>query len=156
VRWLASRGWKAHGLDISLTAIDRARDAAASDGLEAATFAVADLSTWVPDDRYDLVTASFLHSPVDLPRSTILRVAASAVAPGGRLLVVTHAAPPPWASPAHTAHHTFQGASAELASLDLPEDEWEVELAEDMHRDASHPEHGSATLLDGVVMVKRR
>lgn len=156
VRWLASQGWKAHGLDISPTAIDRARDAARAEALDGATFGVADLSTWRPDATYDLVTASFLHSPVDLPRSAILRVAAEAVAPGGRLLVVTHAAPPPWARPEHTAHHTFQGAAEELESLGLDASAWDVEIAHDRARTTTHPEHGAAVLMDGVVLVSRR
>lgn len=46
-------------------------------------------TTWSP--------AEFLHSPVELARHEILRRAADAVAPGGTLVVVSHAEFPPWA-----------------------------------------------------------
>jgi thioredoxin reductase/2-polyprenyl-3-methyl-5-hydroxy-6-metoxy-1,4-benzoquinol methylase len=156
VRWLASQGWRAHGIDISPTAIARATEAAAIAGLPQATFAVEDLSTWTPGDTYDLVTASFLHSPVELSRAAILRVAADAVAPRGHLLVITHAAPPPWASPEHTAHHTFVTAAEEVAALGLDLSAWSVEIAQELHRTTTGPDGEPATLLDGVVLLRRR
>ncbi|MBE8147098.1 methyltransferase domain-containing protein [Brevibacterium casei] len=45
VLWLAARGWQAVGIDVSATAIDRARAAAAAAGTSA-DFAVADLTDW--------------------------------------------------------------------------------------------------------------
>jgi hypothetical protein len=123
---------------------------------ERATFAAADLSTWSSASSYDLVTASFLHSPVALSRPAILRAAAAAVGPRGHLLVITHAAPPAWADPAHTAHHTFLTAAQEVDALGLDPAEWSVVIAEERQREVDHPEHGVTTLLDGVVLMQRR
>src|SRR5699024_2555243 len=79
VLWLAEQGWRAHGLDISATAVGRAREEATARGLENASFTATDLSTWRPDpDSADLVTASFFQSNVELDRIAILRTAASA------------------------------------------------------------------------------
>lgn len=105
--WLATAGWRVTGVDISVTAIDRARRAAEHQHVGAATrFLSADLSRWNPDDGpYDLVNASFLHSPVKLPGAAILRRAAAHVSPGGHLLIVSHAAPPLWIDlTAHSGH----------------------------------------------------
>ena len=49
VVWMAENGWDATGIDLSTTAIDRARRAAESRGISA-EFAVADVSTWEPED----------------------------------------------------------------------------------------------------------
>jgi len=76
--WLAEHGWRAAGIDISTTAIERARRAARAAGLDPtqASFTAADLSALEPEHQYDLVTASFFHSPVELPRAAILSRAA--------------------------------------------------------------------------------
>lgn len=80
VLWLVEQGWQAHGLDISSTAVGRARAEADARGLEGASFTVTDLSTWQPEpESVDLVTASFFQSNVALDRTAILRAAASAV-----------------------------------------------------------------------------
>ena len=106
--WLAGLGWRVDGLEISSTALARAvehtREQERDRGLDEGTLAErihwrqADLVDWVPDAQYDLVSACFLHSPVEFPRDAVLRRAADAVAPGGHLLVVGHAAFPPWSA----------------------------------------------------------
>ena len=49
-----------------------------------------DLLSWTPPAaRFDLVTIVYLHLPPD-QRRTVYRAAASAVAPGGTLLIVGH------------------------------------------------------------------
>jgi SAM-dependent methyltransferase len=154
VVWLAQRGWDATGVDISTTATRRAADAAKAGGIpdDRIHFIAADLSSWTPDGTYDLVTASFLQSPVSLPREDILRRVAQSVAPGGRLLVVAHAAMPPWAnSPAH--HHTFPTPDEEVAGLGLLG--WNVEIAEVRTREATGPDGQQATLEDTVVLLRR-
>ncbi len=114
--WLAQQGWDATGVDISPTAVARATAAATSVGLgsDRVRFVAANLATWSGDDMYDLVTASFLQSPVELPRIDILRRVAQQIAPGGRLLVVAHAAMPPWARAPHH-HHDFISPEDEVA-----------------------------------------
>jgi SAM-dependent methyltransferase len=154
VVWLAQNGWDATGVDISTTATVRAADAAHAAGIphERIHFLAADLATWAPAGTYDLVTASFLQSPVHLPREDILRRVADHVAPGGRLLVVAHAAMPPWAkSPAH--HHTFPMPDEEIAAIGLTG--WTMEIAEVRTREATGPDGEQATLEDTVVLLRR-
>ena len=152
--WLALQGWHATGVDISETAVGRATAAARAAGLgeDQIRFVAANLATWSSDEGYELVTASFLQSPVELPRTDILHRIAQQVAPGGRLLVVAHAAMPPWGrSEAH--HHEFVSPSDEVASLGL--DGWVTEIAEIRSREATGPNGEQATLEDTVVLLRR-
>lgn len=158
VIWLAQHGWRATGIDISENAVTRGRAAARAAGLtdDQARFVASDLSTLSDlDESYDLVTASFFHSPVELPRTDILRSAAELVNPGGHLLVTSHAAAPPWADAA--AHqHRFLDAKEELAALDLPEETWETVALEHRDRPVTSPSGEEATLEDSVVLLRRR
>lgn len=159
VLWLAEHGWRAQGLDLSTTAIGRARDEARARGLEErATFTATDLSAWEPEPgSAELVTASFLHSDVALDRTAILRRAGDAVAAGGRLVILSHAAPPPW----HAGHHEGHGprmlsAAEELALLAPAGEDWEVEVAEDRSRAVTAPDGSPAALLDALIVLRRR
>ena len=158
--WLAEHGWDATGVDVSATAIARATDAAASRGLEAdrVRFVSGDAASALPDGAFDLVTASFLHSwEDDFPRIGILRSAADRVAPGGRLLVISHAAPPPWSSAETHAHAPVMLSPAEeLALLALDTAEWTPELVEVRARAATAPDGSPAHLDDGVLLLRRR
>ena len=158
VIWLAQQGWRATGIDISENAVARGREAARAAGLteEQARFVASDLSSLADlDGSYDLVTASFFHSPVELPRTDILRRAAELVSPGGHLLVTSHAAAPPWADAAAHEHH-FLDAKEELAELDLPEESWETVVLEHRHRPVTTPSGEESTLEDAVVLLRRR
>ena len=94
--WLARRGWRVTGVDVSETVIGRATARAGAIGVADRTcFERHDLSWTFPTGEFDLVTALYLHSE-DFPRSAVLRRAALAVAPGGLLLIVAHASFPPW------------------------------------------------------------
>ncbi|PPF11556.1 SAM-dependent methyltransferase [Rathayibacter sp. AY1E4] len=156
--WLASLGWRVTGLDLSETALGRARAAAAERGADV-DFVQADLAEdWPVVGEFDLVTASFLHSMAEFPRIDVLRRAASVVAPGGRLAVVSHAAPPPWASGddhRHGAMHLV-GPEEELAELALDPAEWTAELVETRERAVTAPDGTAAVLLDGVMLLQRR
>ncbi|PRI10969.1 class I SAM-dependent methyltransferase [Leucobacter massiliensis] len=158
VLWLAERGWRASGVDLSETAVARARAAAAERGLTA-RFIAADLGEWIahPEQHdaagsFDLVTASFLQSPVELPRERILRAAAGLVAPRGRLVVISHAAPPAWASD-HPGPFPSPQSERELLALD-PE-RWEL-AAELRSREATAPDGTPASLTDTVLVARRR
>ena len=84
--WLAENGWSVHGVDISPTAIARARDrAAATDA--SCTFEVADLTSWESSATYDLVISTYALPPAGSGRHHALRTAAKAVASGGTLLI---------------------------------------------------------------------
>lgn len=154
VLWLAEQGWQAHGLDISATAVGRAREAAAARGLGSATFTATDLSAWEPEPRSaDLVTASFFQSTVALDRTAILRRAASALRPGGHLVVTSHAAPSSWA-PDHPAR--MVSIDEELEQLARPVEDWTVVTAEERPRPALDPEGHAGEHLDAVLVLRRR
>jgi SAM-dependent methyltransferase len=151
--WLAERGWDVVAVDISSTALDRAAAEAARRGL-AVEFRRHDLADGVPAGPFDLVSAQFLQSPVELPREQVLRSAAAEIAPGGLLLVVGHAAPPPWAT--HEPDPALMPSAAEvLGALALGPD-WDVLRAEDVLREATGPDGQQAELLDSVVLLRRR
>lgn len=157
VVWLAGRGWEATGVDISPTAIGRAVAAAEAAGLDhgRARFVVADLAA-IPVGVYDLVSASFLHSPVELSREDILRKAMTWVAPGGHLLITSHAGFPPWADVSHGHEHRFLSPQEELDQLDLDAKEWDVVAAETRVREVTTPDGETSALDDVVVLIRRR
>ncbi len=140
--WLAEQGWRVTAVDISATATARGAEGAAARGVaERVDWHAHDLATWRTDATFDLVTASFLHSEVDLPRTEILRRAASRLRPGGHLLLVSHvfeseADVPPWASRHAHDHEDGHGPdehhspmpvlllpAEEVAGLDLDPDD---------------------------------
>lgn len=155
--WLASRGWTVTAIDISPTALAvgaaQANEAGLSERIE---WVQQDLSAWQPTAEFDLVTAAFLHSPVELPREDILRRAASAVAPGGRLLVVGHGAFP--SGIAHGEHDNdappLPTPEEVLASLALS-DAWVVETLTLVERRATWRDGRELDLVDTVVRVRR-
>jgi len=152
--WLAEHGWRATGVDVSATAARRAAALAASRGVEA-DFRVGDGAASVPGE-FDLVLASFLHSwEPDFPRLRLLREAGERVAPGGRLLVVSHAAPPPWAREVPEHAPVMRAPDEELALLDLDAGRWEVEIVEVRRREATAPDGTPAHLDDGVLLLRR-
>lgn len=154
--WFAERGWSVTAVDVSATAIVRARVAARDRGVRV-DFRAVDASAELPAGAFDLVVSSFLHSwETDFPRLRILRDALARVAPGGRMLAVSHAAPPPWAHepPAHLA--PLRTPDQELALLALDPAEWRVERAELVSRAATDPQGEAAHLDDGVLLLRRR
>jgi len=92
-----------------------------------------------PNGTFDLVSAHFLHSTIEMDRPAILRRAAAAVAPGGSLLIVDHAAAPPWAGE-HVHEHHFATAEEVLAGLGLDEQQWELLRLGTAERDAVGPD----------------
>jgi SAM-dependent methyltransferase len=87
--WLAAHGWTVTAVDFSSVALERARCAAASAGVEV-DWVLADLHEWraVPHS-FDLVAVMFLHLPSG-ERRPVYAAAADAVAHEGRILVVGH------------------------------------------------------------------
>ncbi|MFF5723739.1 class I SAM-dependent methyltransferase [[Kitasatospora] papulosa] len=151
---LARWGWKVTATDISRVALERAAVHAAEAGVaERIDWQWHDLGSSFPEGEYDLVSAQFLHSMGDLPRERILRQAAAAVAPGGVLLVVGHAGFPSW----DHDHPDMELPTTDevLASLELPEGEWEVLLSEEHERIQNDPEGNPATRTDNALKVRR-
>jgi SAM-dependent methyltransferase len=154
--WLALRGWQVTAVDVSRTALERT-------GRHAAEAGVADrvrterheLGRSFPDGTYDLVSAAFLHSPVELPREDVMRQAGAAVAPGGRLVVLGHAGVPSWAPPEHAAHPHFPAPQEVLDALALPPDRWSTERVGLVERTATGPQGQTGVLEDSLVVVRR-
>jgi 2-polyprenyl-3-methyl-5-hydroxy-6-metoxy-1,4-benzoquinol methylase len=91
--WLAEHGWTVTAIDVSVVALDRAAAQAARVGDDIAgriTWQQADILAWDPSpQRYDLVSAQFIHLPQPNLEALHHRLAA-AVRPGGTLLIVGH------------------------------------------------------------------
>ena len=152
--WLAEQGWTVVAVDVSTEALARGpRHAAAAGVGERISWARHDLTETFPDGTYDLVSAQFLQSPVTVDRTAVLRRAAEAVAPGGRLVVVGHAEPPAWSDHAPDPA-LMPPADVVLASLAL-DDSWAVETCEPWRRPGRGPDGQEGSLVDSVVRVRR-
>ncbi|ELS50377.1 class I SAM-dependent methyltransferase [Streptomyces viridochromogenes] len=153
--WLASRGWRVTGVDISHTALERA-------AVHAAEAGVSDRTVWerhvlgetFPEGSFGLVNVQFLQSPVELDQRRILRRAAAAVDAGGTLLIVMHAGWPSWQTepPFEAEFPTLRGVLDELA---LPEDEWTVETLETVRSVHVSPEGVEGFRDDNVWRMRR-
>ena len=152
--WLAERGWAVTAVDISSTALSRAREEADRRGL-VVDWVQQDLADPLPPGPYDLVSAQFLQSPVPFARTDVLRRAAAEVAAGGLLLVVGHASGPPWSQ--HQPDPALMpSAETVLDQLALDPAAWEVVEARDVERTATGPDGQVGELLDSVVLARRR
>ncbi|MEZ0363424.1 class I SAM-dependent methyltransferase [Mycobacterium sp. pUA109] len=153
--WLAEQGWQVLAVDVSTRALQRARAAAVERNVLARIdFARHDLSDSFPAGRFDLVSAQFLHSTARLDRATVLRRAADAVTVGGTLLIVDHAAAPPWAAD-HARDHEFPTIDGVLAALRLDDAHWTRLRAERADRQAVGPDGQVGTLADNVFVLRR-
>ncbi len=87
--WLAEHGWQVTGVDFSPVGLAKAKRFADLRGVEV-TWVESAVENWTPPpDGFDLVAVLYLQLPQPA-RSAALAVAASAVAPGGTLLVIAH------------------------------------------------------------------
>lgn len=151
--WLAEQGWTVVAVDVSGTALSRARTAATSRGVaEHIDFQQHELTTSFPAGGFHLVSVHFLHSTVEMDRTAVLRKAADAVAPGGALLIVDHAAAPPWA--AKMAHHEFPTPEAVVDGLNLDPARWEPQISQ-VERPTRGPDGEEVTLVDNVILLRR-
>lgn len=154
--WLAQHGWHVTGVDISPTALARAaQHARSADVADMITWEQHDLALSCPTGTFDLVSAQFFHSPVGPSRDVALRAAAAAVAPGGVLLIVSHAAFPPWAlNPDPTTN--FPTPEETLDSLQLAQEAWEIVVLDSLERTGQGPNGQHGTLTDTIVKLQRR
>ncbi|MER5304217.1 class I SAM-dependent methyltransferase [Streptomyces lasiicapitis] len=155
--WLAGLGWRVTAADVSATALRRAAERAADAGLtDRIDWQRHDLSESFPEGSYDLVSAQFLHSPVarDGEREDILDRAADAVAPGGVLVIGSHAGWPSWQDEPPFAHH-FPTNAEMLARLDPARRGWTVETDELLTRELAGPDGRPGTRADSVLRLRR-
>lgn len=157
--WLARRGWRVTAVDLSAVAVERLNALARSHGLaDRVTAERHDLGASFPegpDGGFDLVTAHYLHSPFDLDRSAVLRRAAQALRPGGRLLVVDHGSTAPW-SWNQDPDVRFPSPREVAEGLALDPADWTVERADAPRRTATGPDGTTAEVTDHVLIVVRR
>lgn len=87
--WLAEQGWVVTGVDFSPAGLNKAVRLAKARGVDVA-WVESPVEAWVPPaGGLDLVAVFYLQLP-EPQRTAALQVAASAVGPGGTLLVVAH------------------------------------------------------------------
>ncbi len=173
--WLAERGWQVTTVDFSAVAIEKAKLRAADHRVEV-EFTVSDVTVYRPNGPYDLITSFYIQLWPE-QRAQMLSAAVEALAPGGRLLFVSHdqSSPPAgWSREDLESLTTPDEVAAELPSLRIERAEVVREIgahAEDMphpeeqeghshHQDRLHsheePEHhgglhGAATVVLGVM-----
>ncbi len=89
--WLAEHGWQVTAVDFSAVgAAKGGRLARAAEVEDSIDWVIADATRWMPPTAaHDLVLVFYLHLPAD-GRRAAHRLAASAVTPGGTLLIVGH------------------------------------------------------------------
>lgn len=152
--WLAGRGWTVTAVDISSTVLGyaqaNARKHAVADRID---FRQMDLAVDFPDQRFDLVYAMFLETPIEFPRAQVFRRAAAAVELGGLLLLVSHgsAAPWSWGDP----DRSFATAREEIGQLDLDPAEWDEIFVGSTDREATGPGGQKAIVADTIIAISR-
>jgi len=170
--WLARQGWTVTAVDISRVALERAAQHAEAAGVAGRIdFQRHNLGVSFPDGQYDLVSAQFLHSWGDMPREAILRRAAAAVAPGGILLIEGHSGmphreqPDGAPTPGHGTHehgpsehgaHPLPSPQEVVASLRLPDEEWELLRLDEHKRSRVLPDGRTIHHVDNTVKLRRR
>jgi SAM-dependent methyltransferase len=156
--WLAHQGWQVTAVDISGTALERARAHAEDAGAD-----VAERIEWVHDDvttfdpgrrRFDLVSAQFVHLPGALRDTVHLRLA-GAVDEGGVLLIVAHDPTDLATTVRRPPFPDFFARAADVAAV-LPKGDWEVLVAEARPRPTVDGEGREVTVHDAVTVARRR
>ena len=154
--WLAEHGWHVVAVDVSTTALARAAEDAAARGVaDRIDFQQHDLTQTLPEGPFDLVSAHFFHTTLEMDRPAILRRAAATVAPGGTLLIVDHGGAPPWA-PAEIPHHEFPTPYEVLAGLALDDTQWERVRVGTAEREVVGPDGQHGILDDNIIALRRK
>lgn len=159
--WLAQQGWQVTGADVADTALALAADRAAVNGVtHRVEWVQADLSTWEPSSRYDLVTTHYAHPA--MPQLDFYDRLATWVAPDGTLLIVGHLHHHGTDS-GHGHEHGHENeppveatttAAAVTARFDAAV--WDVITAEESHRTMTGPGGHATRIHDVVVRARRR
>ncbi|MFC8594732.1 class I SAM-dependent methyltransferase [Streptomyces atroolivaceus] len=151
--WLARQGWRVTAVDVSTVAVERLAVLAATHGLDERIAAERhDLCESFPHGTFDLVSVHYLHTPLDLDRAAVLRAAAHALRPGGRLLVVDHGSAAPWSWDQEIHCPAPRDVAAGIA---LDPSTWKVERADASRRLATGPQGRTAEVIDHVLIIRR-
>ncbi len=150
--WLASHGWTVTAIDISQVALDRS---AALAGSLPISWELRDVLSWEPGvERFDLVTAQFMHLPPDDLRDLHRRLAA-AVRPGGTLLVVGHHPSDHAATTIRRPDRADLLFTAEDVGVTLDPAQWDV-TASSPARMVTDDEGQQVEIRDAVLVAVRR
>lgn len=150
--WLASRGWLVTAVDLSHTALERARGHAQQAGVaQHITFTDADANQLIDDQGpWSLVTSMYAHP--EQGGRWLVDTLSRAVAPGGMLLIVGHHPTDP-----HAADNPDLSAAAfaaeDVADV-LDRDVWEVSAT--VRERTTREAHGGERLWRDAVLVARR
>jgi len=156
--WLAANGWQVTAADISAEALSRASERARQHGVapERLRWVEADLTTWKPDEDFDLVTTIYAHPA--MPHAAFYRRISHWVAPGGTLLIVGHLHTPSTTGRQEHGHHSPEEASVTAAGITAQFDatEWDIVTAEELTRSLANRAGQITGLHDVVVRAIRR
>ena len=152
--WLAASGWQVTAVAFSATALARGAKEAAAQGLdERISWLQADLTSWTPEEQFDLVSAQFMHLPTPERTALFARLAA-AVAPGGTLLIVGHHPSDLEAGvPRPPVPDLFFTAEAVAATLD---NGWDHVVTDARSRTGTLPDGSEVSIRDAVLVARRR
>lgn len=165
--WLAQQGWTVTAVDVSAVALERAaghekefldRESVHAQGVGTIPSRIhweqCDLEEWRPEDKFDLVSSQFLHSP-QMAWQGPLRTATAAVKPGGTLLIVGHHPDrlPPWGN--HTSREMFYTPAELVQELGLDSPDWQLEVNTTRERMVSGPDGHDAVIGDTVLRATR-
>ena len=155
--WLASHGWAVTAVDVSAVALERAAGHAATRGSETAeriSWQREDLLVWDPGpDRFDLVTAHYMHLAGPALDSLHRRLA-TAVRPGGTLLLVAHHPSDLHVNVGRTESVNLFPSAGELAAA-LDPGGWEILVASAIERPATDLDGQPVAVRDTVLCARR-
>jgi SAM-dependent methyltransferase len=154
--WLATQGWDVTALDVSEVALARTAQHAAEAGVgdRVHTLHHDVINGGALPGRFDLVSAQYLHPPVER-FGEITEHLAAAVGPDGVLLVVGHH-PDDLATGLRSGHgHPELLFPPDRVVDALDETAWDVTVADAQTRPVTGPD-GPVTVTDTVVLATRR
>jgi Methyltransferase domain len=156
--WLAGRGWRVVALDHSIVALERAaahamdRGPAIADRIE---WRQADLTSWQPGaERFDLVSVHYLHLPA-AARAAAFGGLATAVAPGGMLLIVGHHPSDLQTTMPRPPMPELFYTGDDIAAL-LGAEDWEIVTNDAPGRVLTDPDGNPVTIHDTLYRARRR
>lgn len=156
--WLAQRGWRVDGVDVSGVALQRAAEHEDRAGAEVAgriSWLHENLTAWDPGrGRYDLVSAQYMHLPSP-ERDVLFRRLGEAVAPGGTLLIVGHHPSDLQTTVPRPPRPELFFTGADVVAL-LDPDGWDVVTDAAVAREVTDPDGRVVTVHDTVVRARRR